>query len=42
MQYFKKFKRVSAVVGAVGAVLSGLWWIGVYLEQGWELVQRFV
>jgi apolipoprotein N-acyltransferase len=42
MQHFKKFKRVSAWVGAVGAVLSGVWWIGVYVHQGWELVNRYV
>lgn len=42
MQYFKKFKRKFAWVGVVGGVLSGMWWIGVYVRQGWELVHRYV
>lgn len=42
MQHFKKFKRLSAWIGTIGTVLSGVWWIGVYLEHGWQLAHRFV
>lgn len=42
MQYFKKFKRKFAWLGVVSGVLSGMWWIGVYVHQGWELVHRYV
>lgn len=42
MQYFKKFKRKFAWLGAVSNVLSSVWWIGVYMHLGWELVHRYV
>lgn len=42
MQYFKKFKRKFAWLGVIGGALSGMWWIGVYVHQGWELAHRYV
>ena len=42
MKLFKKIMRKLAWLGILGRTLSGMWWIGMFLHQGWELVNRYV
>ena len=39
--FFKKLKHKLVGLRFVGGALAGIWWIGVYVHQAWELVHRY-